>query len=147
MKPFNTPTLPTVATLTAATIGLGIGWVIIGPTPDPRTTPPTPSAHATLQEDDPGWDCATMGNRICADPAHVHATEAWEAWDKVGGWRFLQADPDVENRVDYIGTATLPPNVDRSRGYGAIPAGTGWYVFRAVPVDLATATTSAIVGK
>jgi hypothetical protein len=88
-----------------------------------------------------------MGNRICADPAHVHAADAWKAWDTAGGWRYLKADPNVENRVDYIGTAILPPNVDESRGYGAIPSRDGWYVFRAVPVDLAYVTTSAIAGK
>ena len=140
-------TIPTAATLTAATLGLAIGWAIIGPTHDPRPTYAPTATAATVQEDDPGWDCNTMGNRICADPAKVHATEAWKAWDAANGWRYLKADPNVENRVDYIGTATLPPTVDESRGYGAIPAREGWYVFRAVPVDLATVTTSAIAGK
>jgi hypothetical protein len=140
---FTESPAPTMATLTAATIGFGIALAIIGPMQDPRTTSPT----ATVQEDDPGWDCNTMGNRICGDPEQVHASDAWKAWDEANGWRYLKADPSVENRVDYIGTATLPPNVDESRGYGAIPAREGWYVFRAVPVDLATVTTSAIAGK
>ena len=27
----------------------------------------TSQAHKTLQEDDSGWDCHTMGNRVCGD--------------------------------------------------------------------------------
>jgi hypothetical protein len=26
-----------------------------------------PAATVQLQEDDPGWDCHTMGNKICGD--------------------------------------------------------------------------------
>jgi hypothetical protein len=124
--------------LTAATLGAGIALTVIGlmSGPPPQTVDQSPSV--TVQEDDPGWDCLTMGNRICGDPGQVHAVEAWQAWDQAGGWRYLLTDPNVENRVEYIGWAIHSPSVDRSAGYGAVPAPDGWYVFRAVPVDLAT---------
>jgi hypothetical protein len=38
-------------------------------TPSPLVVPPVvfswPDSSVTMQEDDPGWDCATMGNRVC----------------------------------------------------------------------------------
>lgn len=38
-----------------------------GATPTVIPTPATPSVVHSVQpeEDEPGWDCATMGNRIC----------------------------------------------------------------------------------
>lgn len=41
----------TVATLLMCAMGI---WAIGG-------------GHRELQEDDPGWDCHTMGNRVCGD--------------------------------------------------------------------------------
>lgn len=38
------------------------------PAPAPEatpTTPPAPPADEVIYEDDPRWDCTTMGNRIC----------------------------------------------------------------------------------
>lgn len=35
------------------------------PTGDAQVPPTT--GDAQVQEDDPGWDCRTMGNRICGD--------------------------------------------------------------------------------
>lgn len=38
-------------------------------TPAPLVVPPVvfswPDSSVTMQEDDPGWDCATMGNQVC----------------------------------------------------------------------------------
>jgi hypothetical protein len=92
-----------------------------------------PQVVAQLQEDDPGWDCNTMGNRVCGDPTNVHAGEAWAAWDKAEGWRLLPAS-SVEDRVDYIGTSTsdTAPIVDTLTQV-AVPAREGWYVFRSTP--------------
>lgn len=138
MKPFISPTIPTVATLTAATIGLAIGWAIIGPTPDPRTTSPAAQTVAQLQEDDPGFDCYEQGNRVCGDPDQVHATEAWKAWDAGQAWRRLRA-ASTDTRVEYVGTAMLPPSVDALTEV-AVPAIDGiWYVFRAEPAAPAMA--------
>jgi hypothetical protein len=92
-----------------------------------------PQVVAQLQEDDPGWNCAVDGNRICGDPTNLHAGDAWHAWDKAEGWRLLPAfSPDLG--VDYVGTATQYPTLERMEA--AIPAREGWYVFRAAePAD------------
>lgn len=55
-----------------ALVGLAAGlvaWIAIMPhdplaPTDPKPLPsPTPIVH--IEEDDPGWDCNTMGNRLC----------------------------------------------------------------------------------
>lgn len=49
------------------------------------------AAPPVLQEDDPGWDCATMGNRVCG-PVTLHEDNAtWWVTDGkgkgvAGGW-------------------------------------------------------------
>jgi len=35
------------------------------------TTPVFDNTPSMVQEDDPGWDCATMGNRVCGTPVPV----------------------------------------------------------------------------
>lgn len=48
----------------ALLLGLLIPWDSILPW---STAHPSP-AHSVIHEDDPGWDCATMGNKICGPP-------------------------------------------------------------------------------
>ena len=101
-----------------------------------------PACSAPPQEDSPGWDCHTNGNRVCGDPNQVHATEAWKAWDKGEGWRRLRT-ATTEMKVEYVGTATLPPNVNALNEV-AVPAIDGiWYVFRAEPAPPAMDTITA----
>ena len=38
----------------------GLALALFAPSCDPKPIP-----QPTIQEDDPGWDCHTMGNRIC----------------------------------------------------------------------------------
>jgi len=70
-----------VITFAAAALALtGCGAAQATPAPA-KTITATPAA-ATIQEDDPAWDCATMGNRICgANP--LERTEAWGAFRTV----------------------------------------------------------------
>lgn len=94
-----------------------------------------------IQEDDPGWDCATMGNLICGDPAHVYAAEAWAGWDATpDAWDSITIDADAY-RVEYVGYASRTPLLEQ--GMAAVPMGPDasqrYYLFRAVP----TATTPA----
>lgn len=35
--------------------------------PDPAPLPGIAPGSFTVQEDDPGWDCRTMGNRMCGE--------------------------------------------------------------------------------
>lgn len=62
----------TILTVTALGLGLTVGTLaavdITGPaTPHPVSHPVTRSA--TITEDDPRWDCHTMGNRVCGTGA------------------------------------------------------------------------------
>jgi hypothetical protein len=148
-QPLTVRTLALPTAITAAVIWAGFS--IIGAAGAP-STPPTPAVvqeddpgwdcHTmgnricgTLQEDDPGWDCNVDGDRICGDPQGIHATDAWAAWDAGEGWRRLRA-ASTDTRVVYVGTATQSPNVDALTEV-AVPSRDGWYVFRA-----ATATTT-----
>ncbi|RIR62901.1 hypothetical protein D2E33_04255 [Mycobacteroides abscessus] len=57
-------------TLAMAAGALVMAGAIANPTVIP--TPATPSVvHSVpqIEEDEPGWDCATMGNRICGPGA------------------------------------------------------------------------------
>lgn len=119
-----------LASLAVTTLGLGIAFSILG-----AGAPPAPPAHSsahavTVTEDDPGFDCLTMGNFYCGDPEGVHATEAWAAWDKTQAWKQLQV-PATLVRVEYVGYAKRHPNVDVHTEL-AVPSRDGWYVFRGV---------------
>lgn len=35
---------------------------------------------STLQEDDPGWDCKTMGNQVCGVQSAELESDAWESF-------------------------------------------------------------------
>lgn len=51
----------------ATLIGLFVGvalMIVLAPAPEPVRLDLGP-APVVLQEDDPGWDCRTMGNRVC----------------------------------------------------------------------------------
>lgn len=53
-----------------AAIAIAIGAVVaLSPQPTIEMTPDSTTAPTTvrLAEDDPGWECETMGNRICGE--------------------------------------------------------------------------------
>lgn len=124
------------ASLIAASIGLTV-IALIGAGPATSASPPSHSI-ASVQEDDPGFDCLTMGNLYCGDPEHTYATEAWAAWDKTQAWKQLQVAA-TDTRVEYVGYAKRHPNVDLSTEL-AVPARHGWFVFRGT-------VTTTIEGK
>lgn len=76
LPPMPLPTVPPLDGWSRALIGCGglamacivviIGFVIYA----------TVTMPVAVEEDSPGWDCATMGNRICGHPvlAPVHPT-------------------------------------------------------------------------
>lgn len=59
--------------------GLLISWAIVAAVafgagarfaePAPASPRVAPATTIPLQEDDPGWDCHTMGNRVCGPGA------------------------------------------------------------------------------
>lgn len=70
--------------------------------PKPKPAP-AQTAPKRCQEDDPCWDCRTMGSKSCgADPAMLG--DAWASFDGSG---FAKAvDVSRSFRVDYLGTST-----------------------------------------
>lgn len=54
----------------AMIVAVCVGWSTFVNATDGGDAPqPAPTSTAQLQEDDPGWDCATMGNRVCGPTA------------------------------------------------------------------------------
>lgn len=51
-----------VGGFTAGIAGMLLIACTVAPTPVPV---PAPSPTTVIQEDDPNWDCRTMGNQIC----------------------------------------------------------------------------------
>jgi len=114
------------ASLIAATVGLSL-VALLGAGPA-TSAPPAPPSIAAVAEDDPRWDCLTMGNLYCGDPDGTYATEAWAAWDKTQAWKQLRV-PGTNVRVEYVGFAKRHPNVDTQTEL-AVPSRHGWFVFR-----------------
>lgn len=66
--------------LTVAGIALGAyAGTTDGPVKPVNTPTVTVTASPTIHEDDPGWDCETMGNRVCgpAEPTIYVDGPAW----------------------------------------------------------------------
>lgn len=137
----------TVPALALAVIagGLTIGATLpeyggIGaPTPAasaPFTLPPVLAAAVQCEEDEPCFDCETMGNLICGGSELTEADKAgaWALWDAMGGAEHLLVDTHA--RVTLTGyTFTDPykqgtPELDINQL--ALNGDGVWYVFTAV---------------
>lgn len=133
-----------LAALALVTGGLAIGATLpeyegVGtPTPTasaPFTLPPVLAAAAQCVEDEPCWDCETMGNLICGttDLTEADKAGAWAVWDAAGGAEHLLVNPHA--MVSLTGyTLTDPyqmglPNVDIDQLALHHPG--GWYIFTA----------------
>jgi len=57
-----------VNTILVAGFVAGCAHAAVQPGPD---APPTTSRHVTITEDDPRWNCLTMGNRTCGPRYHM----------------------------------------------------------------------------
>ena len=114
------------ASLIAASVGLSLIALMgsANAAPPPATAP----SLAQVAEDDPAWDCLTMGNRMCGDPDGKYAKEAWAAWDKAQAWKHLRTAA-TNTRVEYVGYAKRHPDVDALSEL-AVPSRHGWFVFR-----------------
>ena len=125
MKLTRSLALP-LAALAVIGSGLTIGAALPEPAPAQGIGTPTPCA-----EDSPCWDCSLMGNHICGPLTEAERATGWAVWDQGQGSRKLRVDPSRAFRVDYLGTATLPPSLDT---YDlALPGRDGkWHVFRPV---------------
>lgn len=52
-----------VASFMAALVGMGVTFMLMGAQPPPIE--PKPATGLVITEDDPRWDCTTMGNQVC----------------------------------------------------------------------------------
>jgi hypothetical protein len=83
------------------------------------------------QEDDPCWDCHSLGNRVCGPANDTERADAWKVWDYSDGPRHLTVDPSRAFRVEYVGNALDWPR-DLTESEVALPGKDNrWYVFRA----------------
>jgi hypothetical protein len=83
------------------------------------------------QEDDPCWDCHSLGNRICGPATDADRAYAWAVWDYADGPRALKVDPSRPYRVDYVGSSLDYPRGLRPYDLPLVGKDGHWYVFRA----------------
>lgn len=126
-------TIPALALGLLAAGSAGSALTQGGWTSNPPATEQVAAAAPTeyCEEDQPCWDCESMGNQICGLP-DVPANEArrataWETWDANSGWHVLRVNPDKEVRVDVVGYSPKP-----SREHTSLHGADGyWYLFEA----------------
>jgi hypothetical protein len=138
--------------------------VVIPGVPAPEVGVPVTSSVG-CQEDNPCWDCKTMGNRICgpvqdwtaiasetADPATCpdsaatcgtidDSAAAWAAFDANDGQYLLPADLNRPFRVDYAASSDAYPENMTDMNI-AVTDGTMWYVFQTTYTDVPEDTSS-----
>lgn len=95
------------------------------------------SSTPALTEDSPGWDCATMGNRICTplDTRTGTQATAWEIWDNGGGSSKLRVDPSRPYRVDFVGASETYPHQAPAEDALAVGKDGRWYWFHLTYTD------------
>lgn len=125
LRPYALPALATLALAGGLTLGT------FGPVPG--VGPSTPPIAAQLTEDDPGWDCATQGNRVCGPVTDADRAAGWHVWDTSDGARSLRVDPSRPYRVDYLGTSARPELADNEAA--VVGRDFQWHVFRATYTD------------
>lgn len=134
-------TIPAAATLVIA-LGLTTGALL----PDKGVEPPTPAAAtftlppvlaaaATCQEDEPCWNCETMGNLICSGTEldGLELRQAWDLWDAAGGAERLLVNPHaMVTLTGYSLTDPYAPGAPELGIQDVALHGTGkWFVFTA----------------
>lgn len=120
--------------LIALLAAIAVIGIILGTFWPTENSTVTPAAVVEVEEDDPAFDCLTMGNRYCGDPDRAHVHEAWGAWDSTDGWTRLRVPTDRSFSVDYVGWGTQSPKLGDMEA--AAPGKDGnWYVFRATFTD------------
>lgn len=116
------------------TLALAGGLTIGALAPERGVVPPTPTPTMVgLMEDDPGWDCARDGNRICGPLTDDAAAAGWRVWDAQEGTRHLRVDPSRPYRVEYLGTSARPSLTDDM--IALVGRDFQWHVFAAVYTD------------
>lgn len=90
-------------------LGMPLGLAIASPkdhsTAPSAMTTPTTTVQTTIAEDDPAWDCRTMGNRVCGP--FTPTPGCWDEHGKlVGLWPcHVVVDPETGEGDVYAGLA------------------------------------------
>ena len=129
--------LPLILTASLA-LGLTVGATGLAGshTPDPApsvtwSAPPVLTQALACQEDDPCWDCHSLGNRVCGPASPEESAAAWAAWDYSHGNRSLKVDPSRAYKVEYVGSALDTPRSLADNEAAIVGKDGKWYVFRA----------------
>jgi hypothetical protein len=135
-----------LAALTLIAGGLTVGAAVpspgVGaPTPSasaPFTLPPVLAAHLDCQEDEPCWNCETMGNLRCGGTEldAQDKADAWTLWESAGGAVQLLANPQA--KVTLTGYTLTDPYLEGAPDLAtqelALDGGDVWYIFTAEAV-------------
>ena len=128
----TTTTLALSAGLAAA-VGLSIGALVIPPTNLGLSQPTqAPASVTTCAEDEPCWDCSTMGNKVCGNLTESQRAAAWDAWDAINGWSKMRSacTPEQVSKVDVSGYSAAASPTAVPAGQLTLPATDGsWYLF------------------
>jgi hypothetical protein len=93
------------------------GWAAASSSPVIRETS---TVQTVLQEDDPGWDCATMGNKTCGPNGPTDAAYLSDAWASFNGEKVAdQVGLANGFRASYAGTYSTQPDW---QGYVVVPS-------------------------
>lgn len=135
-------TLTVSALLLASLTGCAAASTGVGaPTPTPTLTwaaPHSLTQALACQEDDPCWDCHTMGDLVCGHPSAEDTAAGWAAWDYSRGAASLHVDPSRPFRVDFVGTALDYPRRLDADSAAIVGKDGRWYVFHAAYTDKLT---------
>lgn len=74
---------------TIAAFGIAIAIATQGMISANAETLPVP----VIEEDQPGWDCATMGNRICGEPAEDPTVCTWDGSAWISAYSVTYGEP------------------------------------------------------
>jgi hypothetical protein len=130
-----------LAALALIGAGLSIGAAlptrgVEAPTPAasvPFTLPEPFASGVRCTEDEPCWDCETMGNMICGDLTEAQRAAGWAVFDAAGGAGHLLVNPHA--RVTLTGYARISPYDQGAPVLAvnqlALPGAEVWFVYDA----------------
>ena len=122
-----------------AVIGAGLTLGATLPSPAPAPSAPLATTSAYCAEDDPCFNCETMGDYICGDvPVGIDTTwrdQAWAAFDEAQARR-LKVDGTRPFRIDLVGYSIRPPKLGLDRiDQLAVEKDGRWFIFKATYTD------------
>lgn len=81
---------------------------------------PAEATPTAIEEDDPRWECLTMGNKVCGSQSHEEEVAAWAELDST-----KVTAPDKAFKLTYLGKGLAGVSFSPDK-YHTIPAGNGY---------------------